>query len=199
VILSDLTSFTAGQSWTALLNSSGISTVQQDSLWQRLSTASAALLVCSIVCPCIAAILIIASTSYSWVIIVASDLFSGVTAVAAASMWTSMFVNCITQYSSGTDKTSRDYFDNIGLSHFADNSGPDLQPAFVYGPGFPILWAAAGSHVTVLIVVVVAVIVSLMFFGAYAEGVAERERRERERNRFRFVDVGYTGQNHVCG
>lgn len=157
MILSDLTSSTASQSWTALLSSSGISTDQQDSLWQRLSTASAALLVCSIICPCIAAILIIAYTPHHWTIIITSDLLSGAMAVAAASMWTFMFVSCTSQYSSGAHKTSGDYLNNLGLSSLTDNSGPDLQPAFVYGPGFPILWAAVGSHVTILIVVVVVV------------------------------------------
>jgi hypothetical protein len=162
MILSDLTSSTAAQSWTALLNNSGISTEQQDRLWQRLSTASAALLVCAIVCPCITAILIrfIAYTPHRWVIMVASDLFSGLATVVAASMWTSIFVNCTSKYSSGTDKTLGDYLYNNGLSSLTDNSGPDLQPAFVYGPGFPILWAAAGSHVTVIIVAAMASVVA---------------------------------------
>jgi hypothetical protein len=98
-------------------------------------------------------------------------------------MWTSMFVSCTSQYSSGTDKTFGDYLDNLGLSPLPDNSGPDLRPAFVYGPGFPILWAAAGSHLTILIVAVGAVMISLIFLStameaAGAEALA-RERRER--------------------
>lgn len=187
MILSDLTSSTAVQSWTALLNSSGISTDQQDSLWQRLSTASAALLVCSIICPCIAAILIIAYTRHHWEIIIASDLFSGVTAVAAASMWTSMFVSYTSQYSSGTDTTFGDYLDNNGLAPITNNSAPDLQAAFVYGPGFPILWAAAGSHLTILIAVAVVVIFLIMFGSAYVEAAGARAVAEREeRNRFGY-------------
>jgi hypothetical protein len=41
----------------------------------------------------------------------------------------------------------------------ANDSDPDLQSAFVYGPGFPILWVAAGSHVTILVITVVAAII----------------------------------------
>jgi hypothetical protein len=69
-----------------------------------------------------------------------------------------MFVSCTSEYSSGEHKTSGDYLNNLDLS--TDNSGLDLQPAFVYGPGFPILWAAAGSHVTILIVVAAVVKIS---------------------------------------
>jgi len=166
VILSDLTSSsTAGQSWTSLLVSSGISSDQQVSSWQQLSTASAALLVCSIASPCIAVILIILDTPSYFVIIIASDLFSGVTAVAAASMWTNMFVNCTSQYLSGTSYTSEDYrSSHESLFGFpANDSGPDLQSAFVYGPGLPILWVAAGSHVTILVITVVAAIIYCFF------------------------------------
>lgn len=184
VILSDLTSSTASQSWTALLNSSGISSEQQVSLWQRLSTASVALLVCSVVCPCIAAILIIAYTPHHWTIIILSDLLSGALAVAAASMWTSMYVSCTSQYSSGTDQTFGDYLNNLGLSPLTDNSGPDLRPAFVYGPGFPILWAAAGSHLTILIIAAGLVMISLIFLSTAMESAGAEIRAREQRERF---------------
>jgi hypothetical protein len=138
VLLPDFTSSTARQNWIALLNSSGLSTLQEDSLWQRLSIASAALLVVSIVSPCIAAILIAFYTPHHWKIIVATDLFSGATALAAATMWTVIFVN---------------------------DTNPNFGLAFDHGPGFPILWAAVGSHVTVLIATLAVVVLVLACCG----------------------------------
>ena len=84
-----------------------------------------------------------------------------------------MYSNCISQYSSGTAATSVDYEGRIIFAPLADNSGPDLQPAFVYGPGLPILWAAAGSHLTILVVTLSAAILFSWFILAVftAQGV----------------------------
>ena len=136
------------------------------------------MLVCSIVCPCIAAMLIIVYTPHHWKIIIASDLFSGATAVAASSMWTVMFVSCTSQYSSGRDQTLY-YLSNMGFYSSQDNPGPDLGPAFVYGPGFPILWAAAGSHLTLLIVTAVVAIFLLILCTSWMEAHAAHAARDR--------------------
>jgi len=126
--------------------------------------------VCSIVCPCIIVILVVLFTSHFWAIIIASDLFSGVIAAAAASMWTSMYVNCTSQYS-GSAGTSVDYDGSI---LFSPSLGPDLPPALVYGPGFPILWAASGSRMTILVVSVVVAIFFLYFLIAASTALPSR-------------------------
>ena len=102
MLLDDLQSSTAGQNWTALLSSNGFYTEQQTRLWRNLSIASASLLLCAVVAPCITAILIVIFSHRKWQIIIVTDIFSGVIAVAAAIMWTIMFATYTIKYASGT-------------------------------------------------------------------------------------------------